>query len=412
LFEAADMIAEIAQMIDFEDALRIVRREARPLQPETVPLGQTLGRVLAKPVATTCDLPPFDNSAVDGYAVCPADVRAGVARRKFLVLGELPAGDPAACRLEPGETVRVFTGGPLPDNTGSIVMQEHANPEGEYVRLDADCKLGDHIRARGEEAVAGDEFVQPGLITPAVIAALAMAGAAGAEVVSRPRVGILVTGNELIAPVTRLGEGQTYECNGPALAGAIRTLGLAEPTVLRAADSMESTLTALEKLVDSCDVVISSGGVSVGEYDLVRRALNQMGAREYFWRVAMKPGKPVYFGRLRGTAIFGLPGNPVSALITYLLLVRPFLRGLCGVSTEDTSRRMPVTESMSKKSGRVEFVPCVVDAEFARPVVGRASHKASCLAEANGLVILPKEMEAIEAGEVADVLEIRWGLES
>ncbi|MBV6459046.1 MAG: Molybdopterin molybdenumtransferase 2 [Fimbriimonadaceae bacterium] len=406
------MIAEAATLIDFEDALRIVRSEAHPMPTEVVELPYLLGRVLAKPIHTRYDQPPFDNSAVDGFAICPADIQAGTDHRSFLIRGEMPAGSAEEFRLEPGETVRVFTGGALPANTGGIVMKEFAEVEGSSARFTVAGAMGDHIRFGGSEARAGEAFVQPGLITPPVMAALAVAGASQADVFALPKVGILVTGSELVSPGESLARGQTYECNGTALAGAIRALGFHDPTVLRVDDTVESTTSALKRLMQNCDVLITSGGISVGEYDLVRRCLGNLGAREYFWQVAMKPGKPVYFGRAGDCAIFGLPGNPVSALVTFSLLVRPYLRAICGLPDERSSLCLPTTESLQKKAGRTEFVPCLWDQEGAEPILGRASHKTSCLAEANGLLVLPKDLDSLPAGESANVIELRWGMES
>ena len=406
------MVTEEAKLLSYEEALRLVLENTVPLGSEEVALGELLGRVLAMPIAARTDLPPFDNSAVDGFAFHVTDVQEGLRWRQFRVVGESKAGSKSLPTLNSGEALRVFTGAPLPPEVGAVAMQEICPVDDGHVKVDDVVDPEDHIRRRGSEAHFGSVVVPPILVTPPVIAALSAAGHDRALVFKRPQVGILVTGDELAVPGSELLPGQVYESNGAAIRAAVLALGLPEPKLLRCADSAQDTRTALTSLTESCDVVITSGGVSVGLHDVVRPTLEALGVQQIFWGVAIKPGKPIYFGKKGQIAIFGLPGNPVSALVTFALFVQPFLRRTSGRAVPTQPRQMVLRQSLTKRLGRAEFVPCRIAADGAHPVVGRASHKASCLAEADGLAILGAERESVLEGEQVDVIELTWGWEA
>lgn len=376
---------------------------------ETVPLAELHGRFLAEPVYARCDLPPFDNSAVDGFALTRHDVDEGVRWRPFKLVGEMRAGSPESLALHPGETIRVLTGAALPEGTAAVAMKEIATIEDGHVRFDDLIEAGEHVRRAGDELSKGDLVVNAMRVTPPVLAAIAAAGVPEAKAWALPRVGILVTGDELARPGAPLRGSQIYESNSFGLESAANAFGASVQAVLRAPDDERAICKALERLLDDCDVVVTSGGVSVGDYDLVRTALSSLGVEEGFWRVAIKPGKPIYFGRRGGTAVFGLPGNPVSAMVTFHLFVRPYLLALGGDLTPDPHFQLPLTESLTKKPGRTEFVPCKVTASGVDPEVGRASHKASLLATADGLAVLPREGAEFARGEMVDVIPLRWG---
>ncbi len=405
------MVAEQAKLLEFEEAFEIVVTHAKTMPTEVVSIDHLLGRVLAKPVLSTCDLPPFDNSAVDGYALSLADVMQGIQDRQFRLSGEMKAGTRSPVAVEAGEAVRVFTGAPVPEGTGGIAMQEVADRKDGHVCFREAVRIGDHIRPRGSEVQTGEVIVSEGLVSPAVIGALAAAGVFEAEVYQLPLVGLLITGDELIQPGTSLAAGQIYESNGAALASAISAMGLGAPTIVRAPDNLTDVKAALSKLMDECDVVLTTGGVSVGDYDVVRPALKELGVKEIFWGVAMKPGKPLYFGRHTGCTIFGLPGNPVSALTTFALFVRPYLRVTAGLNGQPRRQKLTLIEELAKKAGRIEFVPCSVSAKGAQPMVDRASHKAGCLAAADGFVVFEKNCSRLESGATVDVIELKWGCE-
>jgi len=393
----------------FEEAIRIVLDGARPERVETVPLAEIHGRVLAEPVYAQCDLPPFHNSAVDGFALTKHDVEEGVRWRPFKLVGEMRAGSSERLTLHPGETIRVLTGAALPEGTAAVAMKEIATIEDGHVRLDDLIEVGEHVRRAGDELAAGDMVVPAIRVTPPVLASIAAAGVAEAKVWAVPKVGILVTGDELAAPGAPLVGSQVYESNSLGLSSAASAVGAAVVAVLRAPDDERAIRKAVERLLEECDVVVTSGGVSVGDYDLVRAALDSLGVEEGFWRAAIKPGKPIYFGRRRNTAVFGLPGNPVSAMTTFHLFVQPYLRCLSGEPTPEPRLRLPLTMPLTKKPGRTEFVPCRITADGADPEPGRASHKASILATADGLAVLPLDGAKFSQGELVDVIPLRWG---
>lgn len=396
-------------MIDFEEALRIVLEHAKPERVESVPLADLHDRVLAEPVYARCDLPPFDNSAVDGFALSRHDVEQGVRWRPFKLVGEVRAGSREPHVLYPDETIRIFTGAPLPEGAAAVAMKEVATVEDDHVRFDDLVEFGDNVRRAGDELSQGDVVVPATRVTPPVLAAIAAAGVPEAKAWAIPKVGILVTGDELVAAGTKLEGGQVYESNSFGLRAAATGLGAAVQAVLRAPDDEHAIGKALERLLNECDVVVTSGGVSVGDYDLVRSALASHGVEEGFWRAAIKPGKPIYFGRRRGTAVFGLPGNPVSAMVTFHLFVRPYLLSMSGEPNADPRLRLPLSQALTKKPGRTEFVPCSITPHGVDPAVGRASHKASLLAAADGLVVLPREGAEFAPGEIVEVIPLRWG---
>jgi len=345
-----------------------------------------LGRFLAQAVAARIDLPAFDNSAVDGYAVHEDDLKGGPSIVKFIVR----AGECSHDAVSPGECARIFTGAPIPPGTAAVVMQEDV--ELDPVRLPP-AERGAHIRRQAEEIRVGDELAIAGQrLSPALIAALASAGVEEVSVRPTPRIGLLVTGDELVSPGTPLRPGQIYESNSLGIAAAVLTATSAEPTILRAKDDPDEIRAALRQLLSENDIVLTSGGISVGDYDLIRPALESLGVKEVFWRVAMKPAKPTYFGVHDRGVVFGLPGNPVSAQVAFRLFVAPYLTAAQGGPFELNQQASRTTLAITKAAGREEFVPGVRDEGGVRPILGRASHKPTCLADADMLIRVPSEV--------------------
>ncbi|MEQ1935344.1 MAG: gephyrin-like molybdotransferase Glp [Fimbriimonadaceae bacterium] len=411
--KAVGMVAERAQLLSYEKAKWLVLESARPLGTEVLSLHQLLGRVLASPILARCDQPRFDASAVDGYAFLASDVSEGLKGRTFALVGELQAGSDTCVPMNRGECVRVFTGAPIPAHTGAVMMQEFVRRNGDSVCCLDGAQVGDHLRRQGDEFRAGDVAIAPlTLITPAVVGAIAACGEAEAEVFCLPKVGLLVTGNELGSPGSELKDGQIYESNSFALRSAILGLGLPEPLVRFCPDDHDSIREVLDELLESCDVLISSGGVSVGDYDLVRPVLEELGVKQVFWGVAIKPGKPLYFGKKERCAVFGLPGNPVSALTTFALFVRPHLNHLRGMSPVEFPVQRTLSHALFKKAGRMEFVPARMDDTCVEPMIHRGSHKTSSLLDVNGFVILDGQTTSVELGSIVEVLPLRWGWEA
>ncbi|HWL32060.1 MAG TPA: gephyrin-like molybdotransferase Glp, partial [Gaiellaceae bacterium] len=307
-------------LLSIEEALRRVLARARALEAEQVPVAGAAGRFLAADVTAQVDLPPFASSAMDGYAL-----RAGDTPGRLPVVFRIAAGLPADRALAGGEAMAISTGGVVPDGADSVVPIEVVGESDNVLEVPAPVDLGANVRPVGGDVRAGDVLLAAGMrIGAAQIGALAAAGVAEATVTRRPKVVVLSTGTELRAPGEALGAGQIYESNAPMLAAAFETAGADVERIGPVPDDESEHRRALERGLEA-DVLVSSGGVSVGPHDLVRRILAELGVEEDFWGVAVRPGKPVAFGARGGTLVFGLPGNPVSALVGVELFVRPAL---------------------------------------------------------------------------------------
>ena len=318
-------------MIPWEQAVATIERELAPLATERVSLLDALGRALAEPVAVPSDLPAWDNSAMDGYALRAGDVRTP--SFTLPVAGERFAGSAPGTPLAPGTAVRIFTGAPLPPGADTIVKQEDATREGASVTIAVQPKRGDFVRPAGEDGRQCEIALVPGheLYAPE-IGRLAALGRTHVRVHLRPRVAIVTSGDELLGPDEPLREGAIHESNGAALAAAAIEAG-AVPVLLGIARDRPGDAERLLEAAQSCDAVVTCGGASVGERDLLKDALRNLRAEERFWRVAIKPGKPFGFYRLPGgKPVFLLPGNPASASVTFELFVRPGLRRLAGLA--------------------------------------------------------------------------------
>ncbi len=406
--------------VTYAEALAAVLAEASTLGEETVALTAAPGRILARDMMAPFDLPRFTNTAVDGFAVHAADVER--ANRDGLVelslVTTVPAGEPLQGRsLSPGLTARVLTGSPVPAGTAAVVMQEDAELGGATVRISRSLALGQCLRRQGEEFRCGDIVARsPQPFTPALCALAATMGLAQVRVRRAARVGLLLTGSELVAPGQPLREAQIYESNGSGLAAALELAGIASLETRRAPDTLPPTVAALSALLESNDVVITSGGVSVGAFDAVKEALQQLGVERRIWQVAIKPGKPFYFGvRLREgrkTAVFGLPGNPLSALVTFSVFAYPYLRAIQGAAA-GSRRFFAVLASPLKKSGpRLEFVPVTLTAGptgwHAQPLGQRASHMLGSFVQAEALAEFPAELDRLDAGQMIGCQFLPW----
>jgi molybdopterin molybdotransferase len=394
-------------MIAYSEASEILLNSVRPLEPEPVPLACCLGRVLAVPLEASVDSPRFDNSAVDGYAFRSEGSAAG----RLRLVAEVRAGAGTPQPLGPGEAARVSTGAPIPPKADRVAMQEQVElEEGGWIRLDPSDPHA-HIRHCGEEFQAGERLIDRGeRVTPPVVALAAGQGATHLAVYRVPRIGVLSTGSELVSSGHELRDGQIYESNSQGIAAACRHLGVPPISVGTVGDDPEQTYVRLRELVQNCDLVITTGGVSVGDYDLVREATCEIGIRELFWRVAIKPGKPVYFGMApEGPVVLGLPGNPVSALVAFTLFAVPAIRAMMGRSAASADRTVVLGASISHQPGRTEFVRAEIREGKAFPLRGQGSHMLGSLARASGLVHLPADSLGLEAGESAVWTPLPWG---
>jgi molybdopterin molybdotransferase len=396
-------VPTVVSLLTLQEAQEQVLRRARPLAIEPVQIAEAGGRVAADDVRARVDLPPFASSAMDGFAVRASDLPGTLA-----VVGESAAGRPFEGGVEPGCAVAISTGAVVPEGADAVVPVEHIVRTDNSVELSLETAAGAHIRPRGGDIAAGEVAVPAGArLTPARLAAAAASGIAELPCRRRPRVAVLATGSELVAPGEALTLGQIYETNTLMLASVLEAAGaevLAEPPV---ADDEEALRAALEEGL-AADVLVTSGGVSVGEHDLVREAERDLGVEEVFWRVSIKPGKPIVFGVRGATLVFGLPGNPVSALVGSELFVKPALRVLQGLA-DPLPRFEPgrLATGLRRNEERDEFVRARsrIDGEVValEPVVGQESHMIVRSGAADALVHIPRGNGELAAGST-----VRW----
>ena len=398
----------ITAMIRVEEAQERVLAEVAAGPAESVPLAETAGRVLREDVAAAYDAPERDNSAMDGYAVRAEDVAHAPATLR--VIGEIPAGHPTDARVEPGTAMRIMTGAYVPDGADTVVQVELTDGGIEHVRIDRALPRGANIRRRGADMRAGEVVLRAGTrIGPAELALLAATQKTRVLVGRRPTVAIFATGDELVAFDAPRAPGQIVNTNTPLLEALVRDAGGIPRSLGIVRDSREATIAALEAALAS-DFVLSSGGVSVGAFDFVKDALEALGAETKFWRVAMKPGKPVVVSRLRERVVFGLPGNPASCFVSFHLFVAPALRKAAGEETRLLPPSIHARAAAPLKSAgdrrvyvRVRLV--ARDGElFAEPLATQGSGALTSLAGANGLAVVDEGVTRIDAGALVPVV--------
>ena len=404
-------------MIPYPEALRIVLDNIRPLPAETVPVEKALGRYLTRPVKAPAHSPRFEQSAMDGYAVRMADMKSARPGRPVVLklADELPAGDQRTVSLKPGHTVKVFTGSRLPRGAEAVVMKEYVTLKDHRAAIAWKVGAGDHIRRVGEEYRRGEIILPAGTrVTPPVVGMLVMLGKDPAPVRRLPTVTVITMGNELVAPGSKLGPGQIPDSNGPAVVAALKNLGLVKVRHRRVKDSLAALMRAMKAGLEKSDLVITVGGASVGDYDYVHEARHQLKVRDRFTRVAIKPGKPNIFGLAPGgKPLFGLPGNPVSALVSFHELVKPAVLKMMG-SLEDGFLVMPVrlNETTHKKPGRLNWLRGRLDIEggelTAELVTGQGSHMLSGLALADVLVEIPLDTAVTKVGQTLQAIRLDW----
>lgn len=392
-------------MLPVEEAQQRVLAEVRSLPIERVNLSDALDRVLAEDIVATYDLPQRDNSAMDGYALRAADTPGSLR-----VIGEIAAGAIPAMHVESGTAARIMTGATIPDGADAVAQVEVTDGGREVMRVDRSINEGTNIRRRGDDIRAGATILTTGTrIRAGEIAVLAAVGRADVSVGRRPRIAILATGNEIVDLGTTPAEGQVPNSNSYALEALAKTAGaipIVHPIVR---DTREATVAAIEKARDA-DFIVSTGGVSVGAYDFVKDALDALGAELKFWRVAMKPGKPVVLSRLGDTLCFGLPGNPVSAMVSFTLFVAPAIRKAMGQATNllDPIVTMRAAGPLRSKGDRRAYLRVRVvarDGELvAEPMKAQGSHVSTSMLAANGFAILEETVTVVNENDPVAVL--------
>ncbi|MGZ4362671.1 MAG: molybdopterin molybdotransferase MoeA [Gaiellaceae bacterium] len=396
----------MADLISLEEALARIFEQVRPLDAEPVPLAAAAGRVIADDARSLVDLPPFASSAMDGFAVRSSDTPG-----RLPVVARIAAGVPAPRALEPGEAMGIATGGVVPDGADAVIPIEYVVESDNVVQIEQVVGQGDNVRPQGSDVSAGDVVVAQGSrLGPAQIGALAAAGLVEVSTARRPRVVVLATGTELRRTGEPLGPGEVYEANGVLLATAFASAGADVETLPTVADDAAAHRRALESGLEA-DVLVTSGGVSVGPHDLVRGLLAELGVEEIFWGVAVKPGKPLAFGVRGSTLVFGLPGNPVSSLVGAEVFVRPALLALQGASVPGPVYSTGgLASAIRRNKQRDEFVrarsvPSATGVVL-EPITGQESHMIARAATADALVHAPRGDGELAAGETVRYLPL------
>ncbi len=399
----------MARAIEVEAARREVLARVRPTAAEEVDLGETLGRRLAVDAIAEAPFQPFDNSAMDGFAVRAADLAAANADypMALMVVGESRAGRPAERPVGAGEAIAISTGAVLPAGADAVVRVEDTDRRRDRLSVRAAVSPGTHVRRAGEDIAAGETVVRAGAeLGPAELGALATIGLDPAPVHRRPRVAILTSGDELTPPGRPLGPGGIRDSNSRTVPALARLAGAEVVSVDWTPDEPAATRAALGRALDA-DVAIVCGGVSVGEHDHVKAALAELGAEEVFWRVALKPGGPTWFGTRGETLAFGLPGNPVSVMVTFLTFVRPALISMAG--GDPTARRVKARlgAAYEKPTDRAHAVRCRLELDdrgwVAWPLPRQGSHVLTSMLAADALALVPTESPGLAAGDAVEV---------
>lgn len=401
-------------MISVDEALdRIFLQLDAPL-PETIPLARAHRRVLAAPLIATHTQPPFDASAMDGYAVRAAEVTPG---RKLRLVGTSQAGQRFVGMMEQGQCVRIFTGAPLPIGADAVIMQEEAHADGNLVSFEQAPQVGQSIRRRGNDFQQGQQLLAAGLtLTPAMLNLAASANYPALPVTKRPRIAVLATGDELVAPGGTLGPDQIIASNSYGLipllspyADKVVDLGIIP-------DDKKKLEAALLGAFDyGIDVVVTSGGASVGERDYMREVLVDLGVKLDFWKLRMRPGKPLMFGTRGSTLVFGLPGNPVSAMVTATVVLRPALRQMTGhIDPFWPLIGLPLAADLPPNGPRRHFMRATIvctdqGLPTVMPISQTDSSHSFSLAQADALIVQPEDDAGQTAGAVVDVIPLTWG---
>jgi molybdopterin molybdotransferase len=389
-------------MISVTEAKNLIRANATALAPVTILLEEAVGRVLAADVFAGMDIPMFNQSAMDGYAFS----FAGFQLHKTLAIhGEVPAGAPYSFELQANQATRIFTGAPVPPGADTVVMQEKVQVnDGQLHILDEQLSAGSNVRLKGSEIKEGGLMLSKGqLLTPAAVGFLATTGVVEVPVYPTPRVSIIVTGNELVQPGWPLYIGQVYECNSFQLRAALQLLQIVNVPVFEAKDDPDTVKNRLQNALDKSDVVLLTGGVSVGNYDFVPEAAAACGVTTLFHKLKQRPGKPLFVGKKDNKLVFGLPGNPSSVLTCFYEYVIPALEVLMQLKPVLKTIQAPLGKAYVKNAPLTFFLKAYYDGQQVVPLDAQESYRLRSFAMANCLLYLPEEQMAFREGELVEV---------
>jgi len=389
-------------MISVSEAKEIINDNTIALAPVKSVLSEAEGKVLAEDVYAPVDIPAFPQSSMDGYAF---SFEGWKQHKKIKIVGEVVAGINENITLEPGNAVRIFTGAAVPTGADTVIMQEKTKTHNEELIIeDETLQAGTSVRPRGSEIKAGALALEKGsTLSPAAIGFLAGIGIAEVEVYPNPLVSIIITGNELQQPGTRLEHGQVYESNSFTLKAVLKQLYINDVEVLYATDKPEIVTSALEKALQQSDVVLLTGGISVGDYDFVLQAATECGVEKLFHKVKQRPGKPLYFGKKNNKLVFGLPGNPSSVLTCFYQYVIPALEKLSNKKPVLKIIRSPLSKPFQKTALLTHFLKGIYDGNTVTPLDAQESYRLSSFAIANCLIQVDEEITAYNEGEFVTV---------
>ncbi|WP_442265541.1 molybdopterin molybdotransferase MoeA [Tenacibaculum sp. ZS6-P6] len=382
-------------MISVSEAIQHIENYCQPNKIIEKPIQEVLGLVLAESIVSPINMPPFKQSSMDGYAFIHNEISS------FTVVGEVQAGDSKNVVLQEGEAVRIFTGARVPDQADTVVMQEHTSVEGDQLTINKLPVKFSNVRPLGEQIKTGAIALEKGtVLNEAAIGFIAGLGLSTVKVYQKPKISILITGNELKAVGGVLEEGQVYDSNSITLKLALHRLGIDEVEVVKVEDTFEATKIAIKNQLDFADIILVSGGISVGDYDFVKRGLEENNVSEVFYKVNQKPGKPLWFGQKDEKLIFALPGNPASSLSCFYSYVLPVIKAQLGYKNYHLPRSIAkATSDIKNAFGKTLFLKGIIENEQATQLTGQASSMLKSFAVANGLLIVPEDVQEIKKGE-------------
>lgn len=388
-------------MISVKEAFQIVQNNIEPTHnSELKEVSEAIGYVLYKDVISPINMPPFRQSAMDGYALSLNNSKT------YIIIGEVKAGDQHHPTLKTGEAVRIFTGAPVPDTSNAVIMQELTHTEDNLLTIDSQVKVNENIRSLGEQILKDQKALKKGtLLTPAAIAFITSLGITEITVYKKPSIAIVVTGNELVEAGQDLAYGQIYESNATMLTATLNSLNYKNVSVHKVGDNYKNTLNLLDKVIANHDVVLVSGGISVGDYDFVGKALQELGVEKMFYKVKQKPGKPLFFGKKENKVVFALPGNPAAALSCFYMYVYSALQKMSGNMSFSLAKTKAHSESnFIKKGGRAQFLKAVYCNGNVDILDGQSSSMLHTFALANALVYVPETSGSIKINDTIEVI--------
>ena len=385
-------------MISVEEAYDLVLKNVPRLKKQFVHVSDALNRVLGEDIISSIDMPPFPQSAMDGYAV-----RFDKDLNSYKIVDEVPAGEAdQRLALKAGEAVRIFTGAPVPIGANTVVRQEIVERIGDVIFFKGFVEKGQNIRGQAEQIEQGDLLIHKGTqITPAIVGLLCMVGIEKVEVYASPRIAVVATGNELVLPGNPLKHGEIYESNSLMLQAALKSNNFITEKSDIIGDSYEETFKRIKSLLSKVDVLVLTGGISVGDYDYVGKALLSLGVNQVFYKVKQKPGKPLFFGTYKGKLVFALPGNPAAALTGFYFYILPALHKMIGCFTIGLSfKEIPLSRNYTKKGDRAQFLKARYKNNQVEILGAQSSAMITSFVEANAIVYIPSEYSEIEQGDL------------